>query len=162
MHIRGCIFFHNPPKQGGRNQMVLGLGFFFFKKIKEEWKRREGKEKKGDREGKREGKREGEAKEKGKEKGKGKEKKKRVQKERKEQKKNEEKGKEGNGQGGPMQKNWETLGSVWYYMTEGYQGCIFFYNSRPRVAETKWVNGKEGQRKGKSEGEGEKKEKKRK
>ena len=28
-------------------------------------------------------------------------------------------------------------------MTEGYQGCIFFYNSRPRVAETKLVKGKE-------------------
>ena len=45
-------------------------------------------------------------------------------------------------------------------MTEGYQGCIFLHSSRPRQAETKCVKGKEGQRESKSEGEGEKKEKK--
>ena len=43
-------------------------------------------------------------------------------------------------------------------MTEGYQGCIFLNSSRPRQAEMKCVNGKEGQ----GEGEVEKKEKKRK
>ena len=42
-------------------------------------------------------------------------------------------------------------------MTEGCQGCIFFYNSRPRVAETKLVKGKEGQGEGKREQEGENK-----
>ena len=39
-------------------------------------------------------------------------------------------------------------------MTEGYQGCIFLYSSRPRQAETKCVNGKDGQGEGKWEGEG--------
>ena len=34
-------------------------------------------------------------------------------------------------------------------MTEGYQGCIFLYNSRPRVEKTKYVKGKEGQGEGK-------------
>ena len=45
-------------------------------------------------------------------------------------------------------------------MTEGHQGCIFLYISRPRQAETKCMKEKEGQREGKWEGEGEKKEKK--
>ena len=39
-----------------------------------------------------------------------------------------------------------TGGETQVCMTKGYQGCIFFYNSRPRVAETKLVKGKEGQR----------------
>ena len=47
-------------------------------------------------------------------------------------------------------------------MTEGYQGCIFLNSSRSRQAETKCVKGKEEQREGKCEEEGEKKEKKRK
>ena len=50
-------------------------------------------------------------------------------------------------------------------MTEGYQGCIFLNSSRSRQAETKYVKGKEEQgegREGRCEGEGEKKEKKRK
>ena len=47
-------------------------------------------------------------------------------------------------------------------MTEGYQGCIFLNSSRPRQAEMKSVKGKEGQGEDKWEGEGEKKEKKRK
>ena len=47
-------------------------------------------------------------------------------------------------------------------MTEGYQGCIFFYNSCPRVAETKLVKGKKDKEKanekgwGRREGEGKK------
>ena len=47
-------------------------------------------------------------------------------------------------------------------MTEGYQGCIFLYNSRPRVAETKCVKGKEEQRERQMRREGgeERKEKK--
>ena len=59
-----------------------------------------------------------------------------------------------------MQKNWETLESVWQYITEGYQGCIFLNSSCPRQAETKCVKGKEGQGEGKWKGEREKKEKK--
>ena len=47
-------------------------------------------------------------------------------------------------------------------MTEGCQGCIFLNSSRSRQAETKCVKGKEEQREGKCEEEGEKKEKKRK
>ena len=45
-------------------------------------------------------------------------------------------------------------------MTEGYLGCIFLYSPRPRVAETKYVKGKEGQGEGKWEGEEKEKKKK--
>ena len=59
--VQGCIFFYNPPPKGGgkESKAPLGLG----KKIKEEWKRREGKEK-----GKEKGK--GKGKEKGRKRGK--------------------------------------------------------------------------------------------
>ena len=104
-HIQGCIFFYNPPKGGGRNQRLLGQG----KKIKE-WKTRAGKETARKREGEKEGEREAEGKDKGE--GKKKEKKIRVQKQMKEKRIWEER-KWGKWTSRPIQKNWETIASVW-------------------------------------------------
>ena len=75
-------------------------------------------------------------------KGKGKEnrkgRKKIVQKERKNQKKNEGKGKKENGQrGGGNAKELRNLGiSLIIHDRVLIQGCVFLYNSCPRVAET--------------------------
>ena len=57
--VQGCIFFYNLPSKGGgeESKALLGLG----KKIKEEWKIREGKE---------QGKEKGKGKEKGRKRGK--------------------------------------------------------------------------------------------